>query len=307
MSLHFDLAAVALCLVAGANLLLSFLVLRASPQREENRLFALVSAFVALWAFTNGFFRIASVLEAATLSAQLSYSTGLCIAASFLHFSWVYPRKSHVPVKAKTGTWLLAVAISALAFVPNFMVSGVLVEQRRIVTAPGIYLLAGYMVFASGAAFSVFIRNQTRLRGRAQAQARYVLYGSALTAGPGLFFNLLLPLFGNYRWVWLGPVASLFFVGCCAYSIIAHRLFDVRLLIRRTVVYTLLLSVMAGVFPAVEQVLQHVLRPLLGTQDNLATSMVAALIIGMAVEPVKRRLHQVTDKMFESELPHSVY
>ena len=131
---------------------------------------------------------------------------------------------------------------------PGAVIHGVDLNSGRIATNSGVYLIALFMLVTSAIAFATFYLKQKRTRGVARDQARYVLTGSALTAAIGLLCNLLLPLGGNYAWVWLGPVGSLFFVGFSVYSIVAHHLFDIRLLIRRTLVYALLLSGLTAIF-----------------------------------------------------------
>ncbi len=293
--------------VASINALLALIVGRAA-RRAENRVFAGVALSIALWTLTNALFRSASTTQIATLWAQLSYFAALSTGATFLHFAWVYP---HHQLSDAVRTRKLAIygltlygigsLIAASTFVPGFVVRGIDLEQRSILTAPGLYPLAGFMVVSLGLAFWRLLHSQHRLRGRSRAQARYVLYGCALTAALGLVFNLFLPLSNDYRWVWVGPLSSLFFVGFSAYSIVAHRLFDVRLLIRRTLVYTLLLAALAGAFAVLEKGLEHVLRPLLGG-DSFPTQLIAALLVGFALDPLKRQLHHlVGSRLFQGE------
>lgn len=279
---------------------------QSSIKQAAHRTFALVAFSVAGWTITNALFRTAGSVEMARLWAQLAYVAALATAAAFLHFSWVYPRRRNISVLTATASWLLAIAIAVLAFAPGFVIRGIDLETRRIFTAPGVYLVALYMLGTSAWAFAIFLHNQSRLRGRSRAQARYVLYGSALTAAFGLFFNLLLPLAGDYRWVWLGPLCSLFFVGCSAYSIVAHHLFDVRLLIHRTLVYTLLLATLAGAFAAMERGLEHLLQSFLGHDGVFSPDLLAAVLVGFGVDPLKRGLHRiVAHRLFRHEPPDS--
>lgn len=288
--------------VALSNALLGAVVLRSNARQAANRTFALLAFSVALWVFANALFRTATSPGTATLWAQLAYVGSLATAASFLHFSWLYPRHYIVSSVVKAAIWLGAAALSALAFVPGFMIETVDVSARRIVTGPGIYLLALFLLLTSASGFLFFLHTQARLRGRARAQARYVLYGSAVAAALGFGFNLLLPLLNNYRWVWLGPLCSVFFVGCCAYSIVAARLFDVRLLIRRTLVYSFLLALLAGAFAALQAGAEHLLRPLLGRDGSLSPDLLAALLVGAVFDPLKRQLHAVAaHRLFKDE------
>ncbi len=300
----FDVIFGALLVVAFINALLAFIVWRAA-RREENHVFAVVALSVALWTLTNALFRTAASVESAALWAQLSYGAALAAAATFLHFAWVYPRRRSsehdVPGILKFALYGVGGLVASSVFAPEFVVRGIDLEAGIIHTGSGIYGVAIFMVAAFVTALWRLLHSQRRLRGRARAQARYVLYGSALATALGLIFNLFLPLRGDYHWVYLGPLCSLFFVGFSAYSIVAHRLFDIRLLIRRTLVYTLLLAALTGAFAAFEKGMEHLLRPLIGP-DSFATDLMAALLVGFAVDPLKRQLHHlVASKLFKNE------
>ena len=177
----FDPYAGLLLTVALVNVALGAVVWRQS-RREQNAAFALTAVFVALWALTNALFRVARQESGATLWAQLAYVAALGTGAALLHFAWSFPMHSGTRT-VRRALWSGATAIAILAFVPGAMLQGVDVANRRIITAPGVYLLALFLVATLGWAFGLFWRNQARLRGRRRAQARLVLYGS-LTCSP---------------------------------------------------------------------------------------------------------------------------
>ncbi len=295
-----DPLALLLCAVALVNAALGAVVLWQS-RREQNAAFALTAFCVALWTLTNALFRVTNSTALATLWAQLSYVAALGTAAAFLHFAWSFPQPTG-SLRGRRLVWSLGTGVAALAFVPGAIIERVDVPLQRIVTAPGVYLVALFMLATSGYAFALFFRNQKHLRRKQQAQARLVLYGSSLTALLGLFFNLLLPLLGDYRFVWLGPLSSLFFVGFCAYAIVATHLFDVRLLIRRTFVYSLLLALLAGSFAVLEKGMEHLIGLLLGQRNSFAGDLVAALLVSVAADPLKRWLrHLASTRFFQGE------
>jgi signal transduction histidine kinase len=304
-----DLITLGLYMVAAVSAALAVFVLSHASGRAQNRAFSLTVIAVAGWTLTNALFRQAASSEAALLWAQLSYVAALLIAASFLHFAHLYPvraTQASQGMSVLTPMWLMALSLGLLSFVPDAVVTGIDLESRRILTGSGLHAIALFMLLTSVWAFALFWRSQSRLRGREKererAQARYVLFGAALTALTGLFFNLLLPLLGNYSLVWLGPVGSLFFVGSSAYSIVAHRLFDIRLLIRRTLVYAGLLFVLTALFSALVLGLTNALRQVLGEGYALGVSLGAALLIGLGVEPLRRGLETATDSfLFQRE------
>lgn len=305
---EFDFIAFALLGVTVINLILAAIVVRAG-HRKENRVFAFMAASVALWTLTNALFRSTETVAMATLWAQIAYLSALSTCAALLHFSWTYPRSTanKDPLgdrAAKRALWLTAFLIGASVFVPGWVIRGIEIAGGRIITGVGILPIALFIVGTLTTALLTFYQHQNRLRHKSRAQARYVLFGSFLTAVLGVIFNLGFPLMGDYRFVWIGPLSSLFFVGFSGYSIITHHLFDVRLLIRRTLVYTVLLSLMAGGFAASEKVLEYLLRPFVGSGEGFTSELFAALLIGFAVDPIKRQLHRVAAKaLFHDESP----
>lgn len=108
-----------------------------------------------------------------------------------------------------------------------------------------------------------------------------------------MIFNLAFPLFGDYRFVWLGPSGSVVFVGATVYSIIAHHLFDIRLIIKRTVVYSILLAAISAGYSAVE----YLLTELFAAQSQsgasaLAAHIAGAVVVSLGVSPVRKWLER---------------
>lgn len=284
--------------VAFVNVLLALVVLRHAPRREENRVFAVTCLSVALWALTNAFFRVSASQGWALLWAQASYAAGLALGASFLHFSWIFPtRNPFIEPQRKWVLWLVAMVITSVVLLPNVVIQEVNLSERRILTASGIWLIAAFMLATSGLAFSRFWHSQARLHGGTQEQARYVLFGAALTAVFGLSFNLILPLLNNYQWVWAGPVCSLFFVGFTVYSIVAHQLFDIKILIRRTLVYSLLVALLALAFSGLELLLTHAADFVLGEENTFIAHLLTALIVSLGIQPVRHALERWVHKL----------
>ena len=75
-------------------------------------------------------------------------------------------------------------------------------------------------------------------------------------------------------------------------AIVRDRLFDVDLVIGRTLVYGALTAVLATVFFASVFILQQVLRYLIGGPNEFAVAG-AALINGLLFQPVRRRMQRM--------------
>lgn len=279
-----------------ANLALAGFIWAKQPRQEVNRIFALTAGCVALWTLTNALFQVTPSVKGAVLWAGLSYASALLLSTSVLHFSWVFPLRA-ADTRSKYLLWLAALALSVLSAWPGLVIDSVeLADERRIVTTGWLYVLAAFLFGTLGRAFMLLWKSYVRSRGEARNQMRYVLLGMALTAACGLSANLLLPLWGDYRLVWLGPTSSLFFVSLTVYAIVTQRLFDIRLLLKRTLVYTLLLGGLIALYSAGVLFLTGLFERIdLLRLSPFAISLLSALGIGFGVEPLRRGLEQATD------------
>lgn len=281
-----------------ANISLALFVLWHQPRAEVNRVFALTCTAVAGWAFTNALFQTTGSIAVATQAAAFSSLSAIVLGASFLHFAWIFPRRSAVPSSGKILLWSCAAVIGLMAFVPGVVIEAVDITRRSIATSWGYNAVASFMLLTTVLAFGQLLRQHDALRGIERAQSRYVLSGAALTAVIGLIFNLFFPLLGNYRYVGIGPIGSLFFASFSVYAIVAVHLFDIRIIIKRTLVYTLLLTAIGVGYTVTEHLLTEGLKQAAGeAQHPLLTSIGGAMVVSLFVAPLRERLEQWLDNL----------
>lgn len=294
-----DLAVLVLIVATIANAALGALVLLRHPKALANRLFALTVLATAGWTGTNALFQATDSHTIAMMAAQASSAASLVMSASFLHFSWVYPLRTQARRLRLFLLWTSALFLALLSFVPGAVDRSVeITDTHRILTGPGFYLVALFLFVNALAAFYSFVRHTVTLQDTLRDQALYVLTGAGVTALFGIIFNLGFPLFGDYRFVWLGPSFSVFFVGGTVYSIIAHRLFDIRLIIKRTVVYSLLLAGISAAYSGVQYLLTELFRSVSGGASTpLAANIAGAVVVSLCVNPLRkwleRRIHRL--------------
>lgn len=309
-----EAVALLLYIVSFINLALAGVVFLRRPRAEVNRVFALTAFSVAAWTFTNAVFQATDSLVVATLAANISYLSALIVAASLLQFSQIFPQHPNRPHRRMTAQaawslWIVTLVLGLTPFVPHFVIKAIELEPtRRILTNFGVYPILGFVLLAVLGAILFLLRSLAVTVGKERMQTRYVLTGMAVTALIGLMCNLALPLFGNYSLVWLGPASSLVFVGSSVYSIVKEHLFDIRLVIKRTLVYSLLLAGIAGGYSAVEYVLKEALQQTTsGTGHPLVTNIGGAIVVSLFASPVRRWLEKRVDALIfgRKHLRHS--
>jgi hypothetical protein len=94
-----------------------------------------------------------------------------------------------------------------------------------------------------------------------------------------------------------GRLTSMFLPIVIGISILRYRLWDIDIIIRRTLVYLPLTAILAGVFAASIRLLQTLFSPLSG-QSGTATAL-TTLIVVAAFDPVKGWLQRLVDTRFK--------
>lgn len=124
--------------------------------------------------------------------------------------------------------------------------------------------------------------------GLERLQLRYLLLGISLTGAGAMTTNLAIPvLWSTSHYSFLGPYFSLLFFSFSAHAIIRHRLLDMRVVIRRGVVYTLALAATGSAFLLLADLLKR-----FSTYDkdriSLAEGLVVALVLAILFQPIKQ-------------------
>jgi hypothetical protein len=131
-------------------------------------------------------------------------------------------------------------------------------------------------------------------------QTKWVVYGTALAGLGAVGFAMLLntsPTLTQYGS--LGPIviqaglygSMLLFPLSIGIAILRHRLWQIDVIINRTLIYGSLTTVLAAVFAITDTLLlPSLVRAILGEDDATLNAVVSALIIAVLFEPLRRRI-----------------
>jgi hypothetical protein len=100
----------------------------------------------------------------------------------------------------------------------------------------------------------------------------------------------------------LGNVALFGLYAAIAIAILKHHLYDIDILINRTLVYGALTVVIAGIFVIIDEVVQELFLAVTQQQESWLSVVVSALVIAALSEPLKHRIeHFVDSRIFRKE------
>jgi len=143
------------------------------------------------------------------------------------------------------------------------------------------------------------VRKLRLLRGIPAIQVRYLFLGSLIAAIGGTVTNLLIPLvFGTSRFHQYGPLFSLVMVAMIAHAIIRHRLMDIRVVIRKSVVYVAAF-VVAGTLLTGLIVSSNSLFP--EEPWRLGREIFLSLVVAALFHPLKSRMQHAFDRYLYRE------
>jgi hypothetical protein len=94
----------------------------------------------------------------------------------------------------------------------------------------------------------------------------------------------------------LGSVVLVGLYASIAIAILKHHLYDIDVVINRTLVYGSLTAVIAAVFVIIDEVAQGLFLAVTGQEESWLSVIVSALVISALFEPLKRRIQYFVDR-----------
>lgn len=300
--------ALVLGMVALMALILGMLVLKKSKRHYDTKQwFFLVCLCLAVWSAGLEMFSLADNGAALDIASRWFYVA----SAVFCPALAIFTAKSFLPLTKSVRSFIfisssLFIVLSIyIILAPEFIINAS--EITTPVDFSQIPINAvNYIVFATF--FSVFFlvvmwfgyvawRKSDTIR---RKQVAIYMTGLLVSSIPGFVVDLLLPALGDYRYVWVGPVAIILFLFAIMYSIVKYRLMDVKTAVARSVSYMILLIALAVVYIISAYVISIVIFQRTLTIDSRLNfmNMVLAILLAFLYQPIKRFFNKLTDRVF---------
>lgn len=289
-----------LFLIAGINFFLASLFLSKGFKNLTNLFFALFIFGAAIWPLSITLFMLSDSLAAAYFWDKVIYSSGTLVPVSFLLFSYLFTKKKF-PSKLSSLIYL----IIPLAFSLSLYTSELFIEKISIssltksVSLGPVYPLwmLYFSVYMAISTFWLFVEFR-KSHGLIRLQLSYILLAVFFPLMGSFPFNILLPFFGNYRLIFIGPIFLTAMVVIITYAIFKHRLMDIRLVAARTVAYSLLVVIISAFYVSATFVVSSYL---LGAAVALNQTLIytgLTVLVALSFNRLKIFLEKLTDKIF---------
>jgi signal transduction histidine kinase len=290
----FDIGYLTLA-TAIANFALGLFVLSRGTKKPLNISFFAFALIDSAWALSNFYFEF---INHSLLVFKSQYATGgLTLVAALLWVTYLVNQK-------QTKRSIAAISVLGFIFFIFPFIDGIIIKNI-FPTSGGNYdfttgalfdFYGGLLLATLGYLFFVLLRAVRKESGIRRIQLRYVLAGLSIFAAVSISFGVILPFFGINSIVAFDAQSSFLWVILTSYAIIRHRLLDIRVIFTRSLVYGVLVSIVTLTFVSITFISGQFFGQF-GAGKTL-TAIAVALLIVFGLEPFKRFLSRVTDRIF---------
>jgi len=218
------------------------------------------------------------------------------LLAAGLHFSLLFPLRKGVITRHPV---LVPAAIYGIF--PLLAIGASLTGSTASQGLNRLYRTDHFLALVGGlGALGVFLHSFRTIRQPlAKAQLRWLAWAAGVALLPVLTLYSLPAILGTRRLLpdALALLLLLLIPLAVAFSIIRYHLWDIDIIIRRSLVYGTLTLLLTGLYVALVTVLQGVSQALTGQTSNLALAL-STLVIALLLQPIRAQLQLLVDRLF---------
>lgn len=300
-------------LVMLVNIILGLFVLLKYPKKRLHQAFFLFTLSVSFWLLASwqaGIVR--EGLGPPLIWEKLSFAAGALIAPALVYFAYVFVGKKQSFV----------FKIIALILIPIFFVVATLTPyvvnkvERAVLGYEATYGLlwyfyAIYFILYILTSFVVIIFKYKNAAAILQLKIKYLLIGLILSALIAVAANLIIPFFISINilqnnsvfqfFFHFGHLATIFFIGFTAYAILRYRLMDIKVVIRKGLIYTFSLIIALAFYTYLAILGKNFLQNTLNLPENWGI-FVLILLVALGFPPLKYGVEKLITTAFFSKV-----
>lgn len=230
---EFDPKTSFVLITALLNFVLGAFVLFKNSKEEVNQTFGVMTFLVGLWSLVAFLFRAWVFNETAYMFGFFLYDVAALLPISFLVMALAFPPYSLMNKRLSGLLLLYTVAIIFLINLPQAVIEGMTKVGGEKILIWGkyylVYVLHQILFFFIG--YLILLKKFFKAKGIEKQQVKYIIFGTFIPANLALVTNLILPWFNIYEYyTWAGQLFMILLVLFSGYSILKHRLFDIRII-----------------------------------------------------------------------------
>ncbi|MBI3324339.1 MAG: GHKL domain-containing protein [Candidatus Omnitrophica bacterium] len=274
------------------------------PRRALNRFYAIFALSIGCWSIGSSLENVIVDERLALGVLRMCYLSASLLPTFFLHFTLTLTRRVSSHRHLLCGAYIASAAFALLTFTDLF------VRRLRVINpwgfrisdpGPAYFVYVGFFGFCLAYGLWMMYRQGRRTEGGDERRRlQYILLSHviAFLAGVEYFVRV-------FRIVDFPPVDDyilLVYFLVFAYAVVRHQLLDIRIVVRRSLVYSLLVACLTATYFAVVLISERWLRGLIGYHSLVATVFVSFLIT-IFFNPLRHWLQSFVDRALFKATP----
>ncbi len=287
---------IVLSITSALNALLGLIVFTRNRKNKRNRYFLYFIVAVIFWSITNFVVDKTTTYDAALFWTKLTFVSSIYIPLYLFIFTNYYPIDKKI--KIIWPHFILAATLTLLVSF-GYVVKGVQdINVHPIVPVFGTlyYVFVAYFMIYIFIALKHIFSSLKNSSGLKKLQIRYLFFGILLSTIFAATTNLILPLFGFSDLSNYGVYGLIIFIAITFYTITKHSLFEIRLIITRSLIYGVLLALVTSSFVLVTLISGQYFQG--NVESKILIGVLVSMLIVFGLDPLKRLLSRATDKFF---------
>ncbi|MCA9408840.1 MAG: hypothetical protein KC733_09130, partial [Candidatus Omnitrophica bacterium] len=284
-----------LCLLA-----LSLFVYLKNRQNSLNITFSIYTFCIAWWSLLSILMIHAPNETMATMWDRICLYGAIFIPATFIHFTFTFLRIAEKKKPTIYVYYLLSFIFSLLNTSPLFIIGTEPIYKLNFFTIPGpfyyVYCLCFLLAEIHGFIYLFLSINSSR-NDNEKLQRIYFLSATVLgVIGGSQNFNLALRTNIYFTAPWGNHLISLYVI-LVTYAILKHQLMDIRVVIKNSIIYSLLVTIISLIFIASVIILERLFQNFLGYKTIIGSTL-SAIFIGLIFTPLRNKIQSLVDYLF---------
>jgi signal transduction histidine kinase len=282
------------------SLILGLVVILRDGSKAYNKVFFAVALLSAIWSIIFASIEQPSSIEVVDLLNRLAYFFGFILMQMTVLFTYYFPRKRSL--KSSYAYLIVTLPVLFLSLFEPIAGSVSIDAAGNYVFEYGDLAYLYSIAMFGGAA--LIVRNGLIARKNASKteknQIQLILLGFSLSLIIGVGLSVVLPII-NEATVYddLAPASLIFLVGLTAYAIFKHKLFDIRLIIFRSLSYFSLIAFIVVLYVSTAFLFKRLLIPdLQVSTPQLISNILLAVLLVSTYPYLKKFVDKISSSIF---------
>lgn len=200
--------------------------------------------------------------------------------------------------KKKILIFFLSIIIFIVPFIDGLIIKEIIFENQSFIfkTGPIFEIYSVFLFIIIIYLFYKIVHEYKKSVGLRKQQIGYILAGLFIYTSTTVLLGLVLPSLKITPVVPFDAQSSFFWVALTAYAIIKHRFLDIRLIVLRTITYSLVVLIISAAVVSLSLLLPEYLS--VNTETKFVIAIATSIFIVLIVEPLKRWIGKLTDQVF---------